>query len=232
MHTGTCHILYFSNNDEKLYEIPREGIPRFSPDKVTGAYPPSKAEGANIVLDAVENRGLDAVIALPTGIVGGYEMEPSNFGEMVRAVADKKLPVYLGGRYDFVDVRDVAWAMAEICEKGAKGESYNVSGNIVTVKDLIWSAAKAAGVKPPKIYLPLGFVKFFSYFAESYSRIFHKTLMFTPYAIKVLGDNCNFPHDKLTKLCGYAPKPINVSLEEQVQYYRNVYKPVLMGKKK
>jgi dihydroflavonol-4-reductase len=49
-------------------------------------------------------------------------------------------------------------------------------------------------------------------------------LTFTPYALKVLGDNCNFSHEKITALTGYHPRPAAEALKDQVDFYLNVYK--------
>jgi dihydroflavonol-4-reductase len=150
---------------------------------------------------------------------------------MVVNVAERRLPVYLKGCYDFVDVRDVAKALADLAVMGPSGESYILSGHRVTVKDLVGYAAKAAGVKPPKFRVPLALVKLFSYPAEGWSLMWKKTLMFTPYAIKVLGDNCNFSHEKITALTGYAPRSIEEAIQEQVDYYLHVYKPGFQNKR-
>ncbi|MDR2782397.1 MAG: NAD-dependent epimerase/dehydratase family protein [Treponema sp.] len=223
VYTGTVHTLPFHDKTSTLKETPR-----FDPDAVHGAYAVTKAQASNLVLDAVRDRGLDAVIGMPSGIVGGFELKRSNFGQMVADVAERRLPVYLNGRYDFVDVRDVAKALADIAEKGVKGESYILSGHVVSVKDVVGMAARAAGVRPPKICLPLPLVAFFSYFAEWYAVLTKQTLMFTPYAIKVLGDNCNFTHEKISALTGYSPRAIGEAIAEQVDFYFNVYKPYCM----
>jgi dihydroflavonol-4-reductase len=144
---------------------------------------------------------------------------------MVVDVAERKLPAYVTGAYDFVDVRDVAKALADLAFMGPSGDSYLLSGCAMSVKDLVYYTAGAAGVPPPKLCLPLSLVKFFSYFAEWWSRLRKQTLMFTPYAMKVLGDNCNFSHEKITALTGYAPRPLKEALKDQVNYYFNVYKP-------
>jgi dihydroflavonol-4-reductase len=214
VYTGTVHTLPFHDTDSVLREIDR-----FDPDAVSGAYAVTKAQASNLVLNAVRERGLDAVIGMPSGIVGGFELKRSNFGQMIAAVAERRLPAYLTGRYDFVDVRDVAEALADLAEQGAAGESYIISGHIVTVKELVGMAARAAGVRPPKLCMPLGLVSFFSHFTERYSLLMRRTLMLTPYAVKVLGDNCNFSHEKISACTGYSPRPIEDAVREQVAYY-------------
>ena len=225
VYTGTVHTLPFTDTKTVLREIPR-----FRPEAVHGSYAVSKAVASNLVLDAVKERGLDAVIAMPSGIAGGFELKRSNFGQMVADVAEGRLPVYLKGRYDFVAVRDVARALADLATAGDPGESYIVSGHTVTVKEIVTWAADAAGVKPPAICLPLPLVKFFSWPAEWFALLRKQTLVFTPYAIKVLGDNCNFSREKLSALTGYAPSSVEEAIREQVAYYFSVYKPAFMKK--
>ncbi|GMO59553.1 MAG: NAD-dependent epimerase/dehydratase family protein [Treponemataceae bacterium] len=220
VYTGTIHTLPFKDNTSVLREIPR-----FDSGAVSGAYAVSKAIASNLVLDAVKERGLDAVICMPSGIIGSFELKRSNFGQMVVNVAERRLPMIVTGRYDFVDVKDVAQAMADLAHKGEKGESYILSGHTLTVKELVGFSAEAAGVKPPTICFPLGFVKLFAGIAEALALLTKQTLMFTPYAMKVLGDNCNFSHEKITALTGYNPRPLKDALKDQVDFYRDVYKP-------
>jgi dihydroflavonol-4-reductase len=161
---------------------------------------------------------------MPSGIVGGFELKRSNFGQMVVDVAEGRLPVYITGRYDFVDVKDVVKALADLATRGVSGESYILSGHILTVKELVEASARAAGVKPPKLCLPLWFVKLFAGMAEAIALRRGQTLMFTPYALKVLQDNCNFSHEKITALTGYAPRPLQDALQDQVDFYFKVFK--------
>jgi dihydroflavonol-4-reductase len=128
-----------------------------------------------------------------------------------------------------VDVRDVVKALADLAFIGPAGESYILSGHAIEVRDLVRYAAEAAGVSPPKICLPLFLVKFFSYFSEWWSLLRQETLMFTPYAMKVLGDNCNFSHEKIGALTNYSPRPLKDAIKDQVDYYLNVYKPNFSG---
>ncbi|MDR1787502.1 MAG: NAD-dependent epimerase/dehydratase family protein [Treponema sp.] len=220
VYVGTCHTIPFYDKTSTLREVPR-----FKPEELSGAYAVSKAIASNLVLDAVSERGLDAVIGMPTGIVGGFELQRSNFGQMVVDVAERRLPAYVSGRYDFVDVTDVAKALADLALKGVKGESYLISGYQVTAKEVIQWAAEAAKTPMPKLCVPLGLLKVISYFTEWYSLKRHRTLMLTPYAVKVLGDNSRFSHEKLSALTGYNPRPLKEAIAEQVAFYFDVYKP-------
>ncbi|MCL2751244.1 MAG: NAD-dependent epimerase/dehydratase family protein [Firmicutes bacterium] len=227
IYTGTVHTLPFTDNKHVLTEIPR-----YLPDKVHGAYAVSKSVASNIVLDAVQNDGLNAVLGLPSGVIGGYEYKRSNFGQMIVDVSERKLKIGVRGRYDFVDTRDVAAALYDLSENGIQGESYILSGHTASVKEMLRYAADAAGTKPPRIRLPLWFVRIFAGIAERSALKRGKLPMFTPYSMKVLRDNCNFSHAKITALTGYAPRPVQEAIAEQVRFYKEDYKKFIEGAKK
>ncbi len=218
VYTSSVHALSFKNNKEILTEPDR-----YDPSKVHGGYAKSKAEASNVVLDFAAN-GLDATLALPSGVIGQYEYRRSNFGQMVADVCDRKLPAIVTGRYDFVDVTDVALALIDLRDKGAKGESYILSGHIMTVRELANAAAKGAGVKAPKLCFPNFLVRWVAKLIEKRAEKKGHMPMFTPYSMKVLKDNCNFSHEKITALTGYAPRELEEPLKEQAQFYINITK--------
>lgn len=214
VYTSTVHTLYFKNNKEILTEPDR-----YYPEKLTGAYAISKAEASNIVIDYAA-KGLETVLALPSGVVGTYEYRRSNLGQMVADVADRKLPAGVTGRYDFVDVKDVAAALCDLKDKGVSGESYILSGHILTAKQLIKHAASAAGVKPPWFYAPNFLVRLVARFIEKRAVKKGKRVTFSPYSLKVLKDNCNFSHAKIAALTGYSPRSIDLAVKEQVEFFK------------
>ncbi|MDR2521067.1 MAG: NAD-dependent epimerase/dehydratase family protein [Spirochaetaceae bacterium] len=230
VYTGTVHTLHFSNNETLLREIPCRESPRFVPERVRGPYAYTKALASNLVLDAVAASGLNAVIAMPSGITGAYELKLSNFGRMIADVAEGRLPVFLKGRYDFVNVRDVVKALADLAGTGAAGESFVLCGHKATVKEIVGWAARAAGRRPPALCLPRALARAFSYPAEFCTRLLGRTQVFTPYSIQVLGDNCNFSHEKISALTGYAPGSVEEAVSEQVAFYQHEYKARFLKK--
>lgn len=222
--TGSVQAAHFADNAKVLTEPDS-----YHPDAVTGAYAKTKAESCNIVLDAVR-QGLDAVIALPSGVTGAYEYKLSNFGQMICDVAAKKLPAYIAGEYDFVDAEDVASALADLAVKGVKGESYFVTGHKISVKELVSLTAQIAGVPPPKFRAPTWLVKIISPIAEKFALMSGKLPTLTPSSIKILHDNCNFSHQKLTALTGYNPRSIAASIKAQVAFLKETA-PHLFPKK-
>lgn len=97
--------------------------------------------------------GLPVVVVCPTAVFGPGDVRPTS-GAATLAVAQGKLPFYVRGQINAVDVRDVAAAQVAAAERGRPGERYILGGWNVTVGELIRAMAEAAGVRPPTRAVP------------------------------------------------------------------------------
>jgi len=71
-------------------------ITDFDPGKVKGLYSKTKAEATQAVLD-MAGRGLDAMIAFPSGIIGPSERRLSNIGQLISDFLCGSLTAYVEG---------------------------------------------------------------------------------------------------------------------------------------
>ena len=139
-----------------------DGPIRESALRATGArlpaYDRSKAAGED-ELRRVIDRGLDAVILNPSGMLGPLDPEPSRMGRVLRAMFRGRMPVTVRGAFDWVDVRDVAAALIAATDRGRTGENYLIGGHRASVADLGRLAAEVSGRRPPRLAAPLGVVQ-------------------------------------------------------------------------
>ncbi len=194
-------------------------IKEFHPDKVVGDYAKSKAMATNIVLDAVKE-GLNAVIVHPTGVVGPYEFKLSNTGQLIVDFLRRRLYAYIDGGYDFVDVRDVAHGIILACEKGRIGENYILSGEQITIKQLLKYLEEATGVEAPKCKIPLWLAKITAPLSELYYKMLRQQPLYTSYSIYTLCSNSLTSHSKATMELGYRPRPIKQALFDAVHWIK------------
>jgi len=155
LETGVRRLVYVSSI-HALVEPPHgtvidESAP-FDPSRISFPYGRSKARASLEVLEAVE-RGLDAVIVCPTGIIGPHDYVPSEMGELFITFARGGLPAYVDGGYDFVDSRDVAAGLISAARLGRAGEVYVVFGERITVRELLLPLEELAGVKALRLRL-------------------------------------------------------------------------------
>ena len=130
----------------------------FSPGLVDGDYAKSKATATDLVFDAAE-RGLNASIVFPSGIIGPGDLQGGSFTSMAKSFLAGKLPLAVRGGYDFVDVRDVAAGILACSESGEPGKGYILSGHYVTIRRMLQVIGTAAKRRYRPICLPFGSCK-------------------------------------------------------------------------
>ena len=194
-----------------------ETIP-FDPTSSYGEYDRSKAEASMVVLDAVDH-GLDAVIVCPTGVIGPYDYRRSELGQLILDYVQEKPQFYVDGAYDFVDVRDVADGLIKAHENGRTGESYILSGERVSVVDLLLSLREVTGKRLPLLRIPRAIARFASRFTPYYYRLTHTKPRFTTYSLETLESNSVISHAKAQRELGYSPRPIKESLIDAVSWF-------------
>ena len=131
----------------------------------------------------------------------------------------RKWTSYMDAEYDFVDVRDVARGIILACKYGKPGESYLLSGEKITVKQLLILLEKLTGVKQPSIKIPLWMAKAVGKLTPTYYRARKTKPIFTSYSAEVLFSNCNISSDKARKELGYSPRPLEKSITDAVEWF-------------
>ena len=183
----------------------------FSPGLVDGDYAKSKAAATELVFNAAE-RGLNASIVFPSGIIGPGDIQGGSFTSMAKSFLAGKLPFAVRGGYNFVDVRDVAKGILACSESGEPGKGYILSGHYITIRKMLQLVGKAAKLKYHPICLPLSLAKLAAPYYERRSLKDRKPLFFTPYSVAVLASNGQFSHAAASKCFAYQPRPMEETL--------------------
>jgi dihydroflavonol-4-reductase len=184
------------------------------------SYDMSKSAGEKIVFDAV-GKGLDALVLSPTSVVGPYDFKPSLMGQLLIKLYNKKLPALVSGGYDWVDVRDIAFAAYNAIEKGVKGEKYLLSGSWDTVKNLAMLTEKVTGVKAPKLICPNWLAKAGIPILNMADRIKGDTPLYTKESLDILvTGNRNICCDKAKQNLDVNPRPFIETLIDTYKWFK------------
>ncbi len=225
LHNGK---LIYVNSVHALTEKPNHELmteqDRFHPELVEGQYAQSKAEAANAVLDMVQNRGLDACIVQPSGIIGPYDYRVSHLTQLIIDFATHRLKACVRGGYNFVDVRDVANGIINACELGQSGESYLLTGHYLSVKELLDLVSTAYDIPPIKHILPMWLAKFTAPLSELYYSIKKQPPLYTKYSLYTLESNSNFSHAKADRELKYTTRPPQITIEDTVAWLQEAGK--------
>lgn len=181
------------------------------------AYDRSKYAGEQRVQSVIE-QGLDAVIVNPTGVIGPRDEAPSRMGEILTQLRDRKIPVNVGGGFDFVDVRDAVAGMIAAVERGRTGENYLLSGTRISIKELGQLVAAASGVRAPKISLPLRLVSPLASLVQRLTPVGVEPV-FTPDSMHALRFSPSVSHHKAAVELGYTSRPIHETVNDALEWF-------------
>ena len=214
VYTSSVHAL-----PEPPCGVPLRETVQFDPARVLGDYARSKAEASREVLEGVR-AGLDAVLVFPSGIIGPFDYRPSEMGQLLLDFCTGRLPAYVDGEYDFVDVRDVARALVAAAGRGRTGEGYLVSGHRITVRELLGALRHLTGIRGPRLRLPLWVAQAGVPFARAWCALRHRRPLFTSYSLKVLRSNCLMDRSKAETELGHRPRPILETIAAALEWFR------------
>ncbi len=123
-------------------------------------YIDSKRKAQELVLKAVREKQLPAVIVNPTFMIGPFDSKPSS-GSLILALYQKKIPVITTGSKNYIAVKDAAIAISNAIEKGKIGECYILGNHNLSYKEAFTLISEVIGVKPPKFMIPSYLVRLY-----------------------------------------------------------------------
>ena len=192
----------------------------FDPSKLSMEYDKSKAMATLEVLKAVDN-GLDAVVVCPTGVIGPYDYRLSEMGLLIRDFSKKALIGYVDGAYDFVDVRDVADGLIRACERGTTGESYILSGERITIPEIMSLLEELTGLPRPRLKFPVWLARVVaSVFTPIYLMVMGKRPLLTTCSIETLQRNSETTSRKAVEELDYSARPIRQAIEDSIKWLK------------
>ena len=170
-------LVYLSS----AYAINPEAVPdglkmNFNRNLVEGEYAKSKADAAAYIMERVTLNRLNAVMVLPTFIIGPGYSEDYEINKIITSyLKNGTLPPKEGG-HAFVDVRDVANAMLALADKSIEpGSGYIISGEYKTSSEFFADINKAQGIDAPvKTASKFVMSESMKKFVDFYFKITHK----------------------------------------------------------
>ena len=213
IHFSSIHAFQTGPPDQMLDES------RSLVEKNRAIYEFTKAEGEREVKKAVKE-GLNAVILNPTAVIGPFDYRDSLLGQALLKIYQNKLPFLVSGGYNWVDVRDVVSASIHAIESGRKGEKYILSGEFCTLHELSEMISKISGSKIPLV-VPVSLARLACPFFKVFSSVTKKKPLYTYHSLDILVNSpANISNVKAKKELGYKPRPLEQTLRDTFEWYR------------
>ncbi len=192
---------------------------QFSTRYTNNPYLMAKAAIEEKILQSAR-QGIPAVVVIPTEFFGPYDQQPTS-GTHILMVAKGRMPVYVPGRVNVIDVRDVAVAMIRAAERGRVGERYLVGNWNTTQKDLNELIAQVVGVSAPFFPVPLALARWGSKVGEWVSRSLLRRPPFVPaFFVEVMAHMQHYDCSKAQRELDYPCSAPQGAIEDAVTWFR------------
>ena len=180
----------------------------------TSYYEQTKYEAHQVAKRLIAEEGLPCVIVQPGGVYGPDDH--SAIGKQMHDFLAGRMPMIafpdLG--MNMVHVEDVAAGVLLALDEGSPGESYNLGGEITTMRGLIDSVAKVADKKAPKRAVPTGMLKAMTPIGPVIGKIMRQPPNLRELISSADGVTFWASHDKAMAELDYSPRKLEQGLRD------------------
>ena len=219
-----CEKMVYVSSTGAIPERPKgeriKEVNEFDPDKVVGWYSRTKAMATQEVLNAVKNRGLNACVVHPSGILGPNDYAVGETTGTIIQIINGEMPVGMQGSFNLCDVRDLADGCIAAADKGRKGECYILANEEVTLKEMCTMLNKDLGCKSIRAYIPLSIAKFLAKIMEKQAAKKGAKPMMTTFSVYNLERNNSFDYSKARTELGYKTRSYEETLHDEAVWLK------------
>lgn len=202
-------------------KTPADETARFNLNATRDHYYISKYRAEQIALK-YNREGLPVVIVNPSNPIGPRDLSPTPTGALIINIIKKKLPGYVDGGINLIDMGDCARAVVSAMDKGKPGEKYILGNRNVTIKEYFDLIVKVAGrgMSPP-IRLPRWFAVFSGYGYEMLSHMTRKAPITSASWVRVGSRYSWWDCGKARGQLDLGQGPLEASLAEAVEWFQD-----------
>jgi len=202
-------------------KTPADETARFNLNATRDHYYISKFRAEQIALKYARE-GLPVVIVNPSNPIGPRDLSPTPTGALIINIIKKRLPGYVDGGINLIDMGDCARGIVNAMERGKPGEKYILGNRNVTIKEYFDLIVKVAGrgMSPP-IKLPRWIAVFSGYGYETLSYLTRKPPLTSASWVRVGSHYSWWDCKKAREQLGLGQCPIEESLAETIEWFQS-----------
>jgi nucleoside-diphosphate-sugar epimerase len=184
-------------------------------------YCRSKAD-SELVARKYQTQGAPVVSVMPAAVWGPQD---PHFGEGVTLatnVLKNRYPIVMRGGMHIADVRDVANVLAAVMEPDSGPRRYLVSGQYISLPDLIRTLAELSGRRVRFVIFPRWFLAGFGRAVDVVQRRMERRLPWQGEGIWVMNCAARCDDSKTRKELGLEPRPLRETLADTIRWLVDV----------
>lgn len=195
----------------------------FMPWLKKSGYAYSKYLAQQIVLNEVKENGFPAIVVAPTFIIGPRDAKISS-GKLLMHGINKRIVFYPPGGKSIVDVEYAAEAIANSLSRGSVGESYILSGENLTYKQLFKKICAHSNKKALLIQIPRWLLIAIGYIFSFIQNVFCISLSLNKTNQRLLCLDNYFSNKKAVEQLGLKETNSDQSIGKAIGwFYKNKY---------
>ena len=165
-------------------------------------------------------KGLPVVVVNPAMVIGVRDIRPTPAGKSIVDILNKKVPGYIDGGVNLVDVEDVARGHILAAQKGRVGERYILGNENLSLRDYFRLLAEVSGIEPPRWEMPYPVVIALGYAYQLVASLTKRPPVVTAPAVRVGSKYAYFDCSKAVNQLGLPQTPIKTTIEKAVNWFR------------
>jgi dihydroflavonol-4-reductase len=182
-------------------------------------YVDSKYEAQKLVLKAVSDNQLPAVIVNPCFMFGAYDSQPSS-GAMIVAVCKGKVPGYTTGGRNYIYVKDVANGVANALKKGKTGECYILGNENLTYQEVFKMIAEITKSRTPSVRIPSAITKGYGLFNSAVSKARGKPPILSYPLARIACEEQYYSPAKAIRELSLHQTPLRIAIQESFDWLK------------
>ncbi len=189
---------------------------RLAAADMLGPYPRSKL----LAERAVEQSGLNAVIAIPTEPLGPGDMSLTPPSRMILDLVAAKIPAVIDCTLNFVDVKSLADGLILARDRGRRGERYILGGENVSMRRLLETLERRTKRAMPRVFLPYAFALLAGAVDTGIiARLTGKPPQAPLTGVRLAGRRVNFSSVKAERELGWVSASFEESMGEALDWF-------------
>lgn len=173
-------------------------------------YDFTKASAQALVMGCAD---MEVITLAPTAVLGPFDYRPSLLGKAIIGLRRGRVPALFPGGVDFVDVRDVAAAIAAAVTRGVPGQVYLLAG--------AWAPLSALNTGRPIPVVPLWLVWLGLPFVKLWARLTGDAPYYTRQAVyNVIYSNRCVDYSAAARDLGFQPRPLTETLNDTIAWFQ------------
>jgi dihydroflavonol-4-reductase len=200
-------------------KIPADENARFNLNSTRDHYYISKYRAEQVVQQYIR-KDLPAVIVNPSNPIGPRDITPTPTGALLVNIIKKRIPAYVDGGINLIDVTDCARGIVAAMEKGRVGEKYILGNTNISIKEYFDLIVKVAGKGlSPFIRLPARLAVFSGYAYQLLARINRKAPITSASWVRVGSRYSWWDCTKAREELDLGRQPIEESIMEAIGWF-------------